>query len=62
MDLVGNTLFVIDTYRGLIEYDLVKNTKKSYDLRSKIPGYEANDKVFSSVRQDPTNPDVVYIR
>lgn len=62
MDLAGNTLFVIDTYHGLVEFDLVKNTKKTYDLRSKIPGYEANDKIFSSVRQDPTNLDVVYIR
>lgn len=62
MDLVGNTLLIIDTYHGFIEYDLVKNTKKTYDLRTKIPGYERNDKVFSSIRQDPANADIIYIR
>lgn len=51
----------MDTYHGFVEYDLVKNTKLTYDLSNKIPGYESNDKIFNSIRQDPTNSNVVYI-
>jgi len=61
LDIVGNTLYATDVYRGFIEYDLVKNTKINYDLRTIIPGYESNDKVFNSIRQDPTNSNIVYI-
>ena len=61
MDLVGDTLYAIDTYRGFIEYNLIENTKITYNLKDKIPGYETNDKVFSSIRQDPLNSNIVYI-
>lgn len=61
MDIAGNTLYAVDAYRGFIEYDLVKNTKISHNLRSIIPGYEQNNKIFNSIRQDPTNANIVYI-
>lgn len=61
INFTGNTLYAVDAYRGFIEYDLVKNTKVSHDLRSIIPGYEATQKTFNSVRQDPTNSNIVYL-